>query len=265
MSNFNEFVTAFPSQSKAINALKSDGVGPGEMLAYFIFDNIGVGGKNASIDLMIDGSPFAEVKGGNASSGSKIDDFKLSKDGDPAVTGLLKDLSKFNDKHAEITGELLPGWDNVSEIPATKLRSWRDIDLEELAKNSTGGSKTDISLILKKNGDLLRKGETDPIMNVKTGKSTAPIKKLIDGSTKAAVDASISTIDKIEERWAEAIIKGYAKDKNFALLDSKTLKLVFFGRLKKNMLGILRTTRGQPKVVVNLAPSKSKGKKEAEE
>ena len=39
-------------------------LGPGEMLAWFIFDNITLGGKNSSVDLLVDGMPFAEMKAG---------------------------------------------------------------------------------------------------------------------------------------------------------------------------------------------------------
>lgn len=259
---FNGFVSAFGKEARAINDLKGDGVGPGELLAYFIFDNITVGGKNASIDLSIDGQAFAEVKGGDFSNGT-IKDFKLSSDDDPAVITLLKDLGKFNDKYAEITGDDLPGWETAGVVATTKLRAWREIDLEALASGSGGGAKKAIELLLRTDGELVRKGATDDvIINVKTGKSIAPIKNLL--AAKAAVDKTISTIDKIEGRWVDNLFKSYTKDKNFVLINSKNLQVAYFGKLKKEMLGLFRTTRNQPKAVVNLAPSKSKDEAKAE-
>lgn len=265
MPAYNAFIDAFPAAASKLNATKPEGVGPGEMVLYFVFDNIGIGGKNSSIDIYLDGKEFAETKGGRKRGGSELNNFKVTKDGDKAVTQLLKDLAKFNDKHEEITGEELPDWKGSGAATTDSLRAWKKIDLKKLAKETAGGSKKNIDLVLKKDGDLLRKGETDPLMNVKTGKSITPIKKLISGDGAVAVDDAISTIDKIEQRWVEQAFSDYIEGKRFVLVETGNLKIRFFGKLTKDMLGLDYTNRNQPYAVVNLAPSKSKEEKEAEE
>jgi hypothetical protein len=257
--DYNAFVTAFSKEAKAINDQKPDGVGPGELVVYFVFDNIGIGGKNASIDIYMDGKPFAEAKGGvYRAMDNVVNGFKITKDGDKAVQQLLKDLDAFNEKHHEITGEDLPWWRDAGTAVTTSVRGWRDINLKTLAKDNTGGSKKPINLILKKDGDLLQKGDSEPILNVKTNKTTEPIVKLIDGSGgNIAIDDDINTLDQIEKRWAEQAYKDYVGGKKFVLLNSKTMKMLFFGELTKDMIGLDYTNRNQPYAAIKLS-SKSK-------
>jgi hypothetical protein len=262
---YNDFIAAFPAAAKAINATRADGIGPGEMILYFLFDNIGVGGKNSPIDLYLDGKEFAETKGGYLRGGKELIDFKVTKDGDKAVTQLLKDLAKFNDKHEEITGEQLPRWKGAGACTTNSLREWRSIDLKSLAKETKGGSKKSIDLVLKKDGELLRKGETESVLNVNSAKSFAALKKLIGGEATVAVDDAISTIDKIEKRWVEQAFSDYIEGKKFVLLETSGLKLKFAGSLTKAMLGLDYTNRNQPYAVVNLAPHQAKDTEKTEE
>ena len=257
--DYNAFVMAFPKEAQAINSQKPDGVGPGELVVYFVFDNIGIGGKNASIDIYMDGKPFAEAKGGvYRASDNVVNGFKITKDGDKAVQQLITDLNAFNEKYNDITGEDLPRWKSAGVATTDTLRGWRDINLKTLAKDSVGGSKKPINLILKKDGDLLQKGDDEPILNVKKSKTTAPIVKLIDGGGGSiAIDDSINTLDQIEKRWAEQAYKDYVGGKKFVLLNSKTMKMLFFGELTKDMLGLDYTNRNQPYAAIKLS-SKSK-------
>jgi hypothetical protein len=54
-SAYNSFVEAFPAEARAIDAQRGEGVGPGELIAYFVFNNISIGGGSSSIDLFLDG------------------------------------------------------------------------------------------------------------------------------------------------------------------------------------------------------------------
>lgn len=260
---YNAFLKAFPKEAKAINALKPDGVGPGEFILYFVFDNIGIGGKNASIDIYIDGKEWAEAKAGGR-SGTTMNNFKLGRDSDKSVTQIMKDLEEFNDKYHEIHGEDLPGWRGANELTVNTLRSWADIDLKQKAADSKGGSKKSIDLILKKDGDLFRKGEDNPLMNVNKTKSTAPLKKVISGDSKVAVDDKINTLQKIVDRWKDLAFQEYVGGKRFAILDKNTLELKYFGELTKDMVGLYTTHRNQPWAEVYLEP-KSKDEAEAAE
>lgn len=253
LTGYNAFLKAFPKEAKAINALKPDGVGPGELIFYFVFDNVGIGGKNASIDIYIDGKEWAEAKAGGR-SGTTMNNFKLGRDSDKSVTQIMKDLEDFNDMYLSIHGEDLPGWRGANELTVNTLRSWADIDLKQKAADSKGGSKKSVDLILKKDGDLLRKGEEDPIMNVNKAKSVAPLKKVISGDAKVAVDDKISTLQKIIDRWKDLVFQEYVGSKRFAILDKNTLELKHFGELTKDMVGLYTTHRNQPWAEVYLEP-----------
>lgn len=265
MKKYNAFVEAYPEEAKAINSIKPDGVGPGELVIYFVFNNIGIGGKNAPIDVYMDGKPYAEAKGGQKLGADAINNFKVTKDGDPAVTQLMDDLTDFNDKYEEITGEQLDGWRSAGSITINSLKDWRNIDLKSLAGETKGGSKKSIDLVLKKDGDLLRKGEDDPILNVNKDKSIAPVKKLIGGDSTVAVDDKVSTIDKIVKRWVDQAFEDYLGGKKFILVESASLRMRFFGTLSKDQLDLNYTNRNQPYAVVYLGTKKPKDEVEAEE
>lgn len=250
-SKYDAFYSAFPTAAKRLAGYgKSDGMGPGEALFYFLFDNISLGGKNAPIDLYADGKPFAEVKGGRKGPGPNvISNFKLSKDSDKAVVELFKDLKRFNDKYLDIIGEDLPNWDTPATSSTSAINSWRSIDLEQLAKESEGGGKKPIDLILKKDGDLTLKGDSEPILNVKKSKTIKPVADLVSDNAKVSMtpeDKKISTMEKIIARWADAITSSYLKDKVVALVESETGKLAFFGQIEPDQIDLLTCHRNQP-------------------
>jgi hypothetical protein len=121
---YNRFVGAFPREAAAISRLRPDGVGPGELVAWFVFDDVCLGGRNSPVDLLVDGREFAEVKAGVYSRrAGALYDFKATRDGDPAVGLLLGDLARLNEAHRGAAGEDLPGW-RSGGVPAVTLRSW---------------------------------------------------------------------------------------------------------------------------------------------
>lgn len=267
MPKYNKFLADYPVIAKSIDKIKPEGVGPGEFILYFLFDNVGIGGKNAPIDVYMDGKEWAEAKGGDPIGTGTLTNFKITKDSSKAVTQIMKDLEDFNATYSEITGEDLPGWRGANELTTNTLRGWADIDLTKLAKESTGGSKKPINLVLKTDGDLLRKGEEDPVTNINKTKSVAPIKKLISGDDKVAVDKSVDTLEKIVRKWAETAYNDYASGKRFLLfVGSKGTRLPvmkFNGYLSQDMIGLYMTHRNQPWAEVYLEPKKSKDEAKA--
>jgi hypothetical protein len=261
ISTFNAFVDAFPAETGLIEKSRPDGTGPGEFTAYFIFNNIGVGGKNAPIDLYLDGKEWAEAKAGAPIGDDTLSNFKITKDSAEAVTQIMQDLKDFNDKYAQITGEDLPDWRSASELKTDTLRDWADINLKDLAKDNKDGSKKPIDLILKKDGDLLQKGDEEALLNVKKDKSTAPLKALISGG-KVVVDDRLESLETIVKAWAEKAHEEYVDGKRFVLFASKSGKLPrcrFVGNITADMIGLYNTHRQQPWAEVYLKP-KSSGK-----
>lgn len=92
--HYNLFVERYPKQAKYISDRRPTGVGPGEMVAWFLFDNVIIGGANSSCDLIIDNDNFAEMKAGRyCKREHSLDDFKLSRDHDPSVNFIVNALS----------------------------------------------------------------------------------------------------------------------------------------------------------------------------
>ena len=93
-SHYNSFIDAFPKQAKEMSTRRPSGVGPGELIAWFLFDNITLGGANASCDLLVDGQDFAEMKAGSyCKRDHSLQDFKLSRDQDASVSYIVNALA----------------------------------------------------------------------------------------------------------------------------------------------------------------------------
>lgn len=119
-SHYNSFIETYPAQARLISDRRPTGVGPGEMIAWFLFDNVTLGGANASCDLLIDEQDFAEMKAGRyCKSQRSLDDFKLSRDQDPSVSYIV---NAFSNTHSVIIDQ-----DGVS----------RDVDGNVLAPYDT--------------------------------------------------------------------------------------------------------------------------------
>lgn len=248
MKEYNSFVGAFPKEARIISVNRNQQVGPGEMVFYFVFNNIGVGG-NQSIDLFLDGKPFAEVKAGDVMTrrGAKcIEKFELSPGNHPSVRAILKGMKQFNEAYKEEhDGEDLPGWKSEDDVNIMPLLKWRDISL-----SGTGG----LELTLKSSGDLLKKDEDDPILNVNKAKSVAPLKKLLDEPTES-VD-----INALIDEWAKAIGDTYVKDKLFFFLDNSKMTCFHVGKITADNLDLMAIWRGRP--IARVYPkSKPRGEK----
>ncbi len=248
MKVFNAFVENFPKEAKIISTNRGQQVGPGEMVFYFVFDNIGVGG-NQNIDLFLNGKPFAEVKAGDVRSrngATAVEKFELSPGNHPAVRKILKGVKEFNEAYRdENDGEDLPGWKSEDDVNSSPLDKWRDIKL-----SGAGG----VDLTLKQSGDILKKGEDDPVLNVNKAKTVTPLKKLLDDPTEA------SDINAAIQEWADTIGDTYVKDKLFFLVDNSKMKCVYAGNITADKLDLMAIWRGRP--IARVYPGgKPKGKK----
>lgn len=252
--DYNAFIDAYPNQAKAISDLKPDGIGPGELIAYLVFDNISLGGKKASIDIHLEGKPFAEMKAGAYCVGQhSLIDFKITRDGDQAVTQLARDLEKFNDTYRKITKSQLSHW-NPGQAPLSVLREWRAIDLKRLARRHAGPIKEYIDLRLDVNGVV-----SVPDTNIEVTHRSRPgweqdVAAFMQSKVEIPVDNSISSLKKIERRWVNQAFKDYLEGKQMALVNTKTLEMMYFGKLTKDMVGLHRIGRNQPKAYVSLPP-----------
>jgi hypothetical protein len=251
-ARYNAFVDAFPEEAKRLSDHRPDGVGPGEMVAWFVFDNLTLGGKNSSIDLLIDGKPFAEMKGGAYTiSSNSLDNFKLSKDGDQAVIQLLADLELFNSTYRKITGYNLSQW-TPGKVGLKVLRTWENIDLIELAKIHRGPARERMMLPIDPNGDVWSLDAEQRVTNLGAPDALRKITEIVQSDRRIAVDSNVSTLSKIIERWRKQVFADYLDGKKMALVNNKTMRMEFFGHLTEEMVGLYCVGRNQPWARVNL-------------
>ncbi len=243
---YNAFVNAFPAPACAISRLRPDGVGPGEMVAWFVFGNLQLGGRRAGIDLLLDGRPFAEMKGGayTRSSGT-LDNFKITRDGDPAVQLLANDLLYLNETHRLITGQDLPNW-SPGRVGLRTLRLWECVDLAALARQFRGSPRARMYVPLDTNGDLLSFDGSARIAHWDEPDGLRKLKALALAGHEVPVDNTRSTLQKIINRWREQAFVDYLDGKTIALVNKDTLRMLFFGQLTRNMVGLYCVGRNQP-------------------
>lgn len=126
------------------------GLGPGEILLYFVLDNAVVGGgSSAGIDIIDNGSPY-EVKAVNRTSDGKLHNFKLGGTVDISsvqskIMKLKAELLKFDQKIKEgektgINSDHIKGFEDRKFQKHAKglgLDSWQDLqkEFQEIAYN----------------------------------------------------------------------------------------------------------------------------------
>lgn len=244
-TQFNHFVMAFPENAKHISDNRPEGVGPGEMIAWFVFNNVTLGGKNSSLDINVNGQPFAEMKGGyHTLKTNTLDGFKITKDGDPAVCQILHDLEKFNTTYRAIKGQNLTGW-SEGAIGVESLGLWKSIDLKKLAQQTKGPPKERVYVPIDPNGDVLNL-DGKHITHLEAADALKKIKEIVRAEREIPVDNKISTLEKIIGRWRDQVFIDYLEDKKIALVNTKNMRMMFFGHLTKDMLGLYRIQRNQP-------------------
>lgn len=252
LHDYNNFVFAYPTEAKAISDMRPDGVGPGELVAWFVFDNIQLGGKNSSIDLVIDDVGFAEMKGGSYDKANHaLVDFKITKDSDLAVDVIRKDLDEFNTTYTKITGSPLTGW-KPGNILTTTLRSWEKIDLNKESKRYAGPIRGSIKLTVHANGDVVQDGEKTVLGNWQDKGFQEQLRKFMLSDIKIAVNNHTSTLQKVVARWRQQAFTDYLKGKRFALVNTGSLKMEYLGELSVDMIGLYRIARNQAQARIYL-------------
>lgn len=242
-SSFNAFTSKYPDISKRISDARPDGVGPGEMIAWFIFDNLTLGGKSSPIDLMVDGKPFAEMKGGvHTKKSNTLDNFKITKDSDPSVSLILNDLMKFNTTHRFIFNEDLPGWDGITSIKVSSLALWENVNLS----NNFSCLPRRKFIPIDPDGSIWNEDATKCIGNVSDHDIRVKLQALITEQVHFNVDADIDTLNKIVNRWKKQAFTDYITGKNIALVNTRTFEMHFFGEINFEMLGLYCVHRNQP-------------------
>jgi len=121
-------------------------IGRGEVLVYFIYDYIELGGASSSTDILVDGEPFAEVKSARR-VGDSYSSFMLGTDEIlpsfnfvQVITKLLIKLSKqkllkMPDNPMHVSKNLL---DHIRQLAPEQVAKAEDTYFNELFKTSIG-------------------------------------------------------------------------------------------------------------------------------
>lgn len=238
-SCFNNFVTHYPLVARRISDYRPDGIGPGEMIAWFIFDNITLGGKSALQDLLADGIPFAEMKGGtpNKSLGT-LDNFKITRDSDDAVNQLISDMDEFNTAYKKLTGHDLEGWYSASEVKTSCLSKWASIDLTDMEPAELRPKP----VVIQPDGSI-----TDDTGNFIGHVSDPAIGSMLQQSLLlSGPEYTLGRTRDIVVRWAKTAMENYVEGKTFALVNSRTLELQHFGPINLQQIDLYCIHRNQP-------------------
>lgn len=124
------FSARFPALSEKLFSLNGqvDGIGSalgkGELLLYFIYDNITLGGNSSSIDVHIAGVPYFEVKVARQVNGSWVN-FRLGTDEFVAGHQLLGRVVELALRQEAKGKFIIP--ENLGNFPKSKLEELRTL------------------------------------------------------------------------------------------------------------------------------------------
>lgn len=135
--DLTNFTAHFPRLSRALfdEHGNVDGLGSrlgrGEVLVYFLYDDVELGGSMSSVDIHIKGRPRVEVKCAKR-IGEKYTNFMLGIDEVPASLKFFYRLLKLFEKYDRSGKLMLP--ENFANISRTKLEELRIITPQEYAE-----------------------------------------------------------------------------------------------------------------------------------
>ena len=232
-AKINFFVESFPAESKKLLNFSPAGLGPGEILLYFLCDDLVLSGFKSQIDASINGIPFAEVKAVRPSN--KPDwyyDFRFGVDASEPNHQFLAEVNNFvnhTNNPALLESEL--------EITRTKITELRKISL----------NVDEFSLNLKiVNGEIYAGSEK--ICKRSDVDFASKIQQAID---KVSIKTP-SYFDEIEDRYFNRVIQSPIGNHNFVFFDRNSARCAYFGKIQRDMLAIERITQGKIKPFIKL-------------
>lgn len=248
---YNRFVGENLDIAQKMNNMRHDGVGPGEVISWYLFDNVEMGGKNSPIDLTLDtGKPLAEVKAGKYDKANHaIVDFKITKDSDPAVKQLQQDINEFHDSYQEITSEGVPGY-TAGCITTNGLNYIQNINLNRLSRRSARHLTSSVKLSVHPNGEIRHGGK--PVCDFMQEDSLAHLRSFMSGKVQVQVNPDTATLHKIIVRWRQQAMRDYINGKPFALINTTNLQMMHYGKITPSMISLYRISRNQPQARIYL-------------
>lgn len=229
----NYFVESFPIESKRLLNLSVSGLGPGEILLYFLCDNLTLSGYKSQIDASVDGSEFAEVKAVLPSNKPNwYYDFRFGVQASEPNHQLLLDVRNFvnhTNNPALLANEL--------EVTRTKISELRKIELDV----------DEYSLPLKVIDGFIYVGQ-DRLCK----RSDVDFARRIQEAFDTKSYKTPNHFSAIEDRYFNAVLASPIGNHDFIFFDRNSAKCIYFGKLERDMLAIERITQGKIKPFVKL-------------
>ena len=232
-SKINLFVESFPLESKKILNLSFTGFGPGEILLYFLCDNLYLSGFKSQIDAHVNGKPLAEIKAVRPSNKQHwYYDFRFGAEASGSNYQFLAEVRNFVN-HTNNPALL----ENELEITRTKISELRRITL----------NVDEFSLNLK-------------IINGEIYSGNSKICKRSDIDFSSKIQEAFNSLSsktpnyfkEIEDKYFDSIINSSIGNHNFIFFDRTTARCVYFGKIIREMLSIERVTQGKIKPFIKL-------------
>ena len=231
--SINLFVEAYPIESLKTLGISYNGFGPGEVLLYFLCDNLTLSGFSSQIDSHVNSTPFAEIKAVQQMFEGVHGDFRFGGFADEANHQFLQDMRRFIDHTGNLA--ILP---NELEISRKKIN--------ELRKITSKGEE--FNLTLKVVDGTVFAGNT-PLCKRTDIDFSSKVQFALDSLS----EKTPNTFSEIEDKYFSKVMGTSVGQSNFLFFDRKTAKCLYFGKIRREMLSIERVTQGKIKPYVNLS------------
>jgi len=242
-NRLNEFRTKFPEPYLSLFQLTKTGLGVGEILLYFLCDNLTLSGFSSQVDLCIDGKPFAEVKSVIPLNQEGLyGDIRFGAWSSIANLEFLREIKDF------VTHSFYPNLIVTElEISSKKLDEIRKIRNEVIERS--------IELKLSVNGNV--RTSAGYICDLNDSDFETKIRQLLSTSMKNPV-----SYQEIEDKFISNILDiNSAGNEKFLCFNRKTGECIYFGKLTKDMMTVDRVTQGKIKPRLDLSSSLTKTNK----
>lgn len=232
-SKINYFVESFPLESKKLLNLSINGLGPGEILLYFLCENLTLSGYKSQIDASVNGKQFAEVKAVIPSNKpSWYYDFRFGVNASEPNHQFLLDVKNFVN-HTNNPALL----ENELEITRTKISELRKIELS--VDEYSISIKVINGEVYSGNTRLCRRSDIDFAKKIQEAFDTSSFK-------------TPNFFSEIEDRYFSSVLSSPIGQHDFIFFDRNSAKCIYFGKLTRDMLSIERVTQGKIKPFVKL-------------
>jgi hypothetical protein len=255
VDDYNDWINDYPNLTNALfNLTVSRTTGPGEILLYFIFDDIYLGGTQSSVDLITkNGKPIAEVKGvQNISKNGYINDFKFGTEANKANIHFFTNLMNFVKNYKKITGNFPPGYkeDQPGEISSSTLEKWKKIDLNDKSLYKNNDIKIELEMTRK--GDIFTSIDDKKITNINNKDALPKLKKLSMTYEPKFNKNKITNIQTIIDIWKNDILNSKIVDHPFLFLNTNNKKAIKLLTLNEKNIDIYRISREHVRVALKI-------------